>query len=131
MSQRQAYKEAFGAEYDDDAIDSNASTLFNSTKIQQRYKEIINKLEEETIMTAKQRMKWLSDVINGNIKEKTAILKTDADGNSKLVEQEFPSKLDTKIKALDTLNKMDGEYITKIEGEIGVTTIRVNIEDEE
>ena len=46
MSQRQAYKEAFDADYDDDAIDSNASTLFNSTKVQQRYQELMKELEE-------------------------------------------------------------------------------------
>ena len=60
---------------------------------------------------------------NGDIKEKTAVLKTDNEGNSELIEQEFPSKLDTKLKALDTLNKMSGEYTTKIEGDLKVNKL--------
>ena len=35
-----------------------------------------------------------------------------------------------KLKALDILNKMDGEYITKIEGNLDLSEIRVEIRDE-
>ena len=36
-----------------------------------------------------------------------------------------------RLKALDILNKMDGTYITKIEGDITMQTIEVNIVDDE
>lgn len=118
MSQRQAYKDAFKVDYDENAIDSNASTLFKQAKIQQRYKELIEELKEATIMTAKERMIWLSEVVQGIQKEKEAVF-TDGD----VVIKDVEANLNTKIKALDTLNKMSGEYVTKVEGNIGVTKL--------
>ena len=91
LSQRQAYKQVYKVEYDENAIDINASKLFNSTKVQLRYKELLEKIEEESIMTAKQRMKWLSDLIR--------------DENSNT----------DKLKAIDILNKMTGEYTSKVD----------------
>ena len=123
MTQRQAYKEAFQVDYDDNAIDSNASTLFNSTKVQQRYKELMDKLQDEAIMSAKERMIWLTKVINGDIKEVATTFKTDEDGNTETIENEFTSKLKTKLIALDTLNKMSGEYKTILDGSVGITKL--------
>lgn len=98
MSQREAYKDAYNAKYKDDAIDNKASKLFNKDEIQARYSELMTEIKDEAIMTAIDRRKWLTNVINGKIK--------DAD-------------LNTKMKAMDILNKMDGEYVTnhKISGD--------------
>ena len=46
-SQRQAYKIAFGVNYDNAAIDCKASKLFNTDKVQTRYKELLTKLEKK------------------------------------------------------------------------------------
>lgn len=116
MSQRQAYKEAFQIDYDDNAIDSNASTLFNSTKVKQRYQELIEELQDKTIMSAKERMMWLTEVINGNIKDTVYY---NVNGENTPIEK--TADISTKIKAVDTLNKMSGEYVTNIKGNIGVT----------
>ena len=122
MSQREAYKEAYNAKYKDEAIDNKASALFNKGEVQARYKELINHLEDESIMSAKERMKWLTDVIKGNIKEIAAIQKTNCEtGETEMVETEFPSRLKTKLIALDTLNKMSGEYKTILGGSVEVT----------
>lgn len=125
MTQRQAYKDAYKVNYDEDAIDNNASKLFNKTEVQTRYKELMQELEDKSIMTAKERMQWLTEVINGIQKD---IIYCNVEGESIPIEK--IADLNTKIKALDTLNKMSGEYITKIEGDIGVKTIRVDLEDE-
>lgn len=123
MSQRQAYKDAYDAEnMKDETIDNEASKLFNNNEVSTRYQELIEKLEDESIMTAKQRMVWLSDVVKGNIKH------ISYGGNGEAYENE--AYISDKIKALDTLNKMSGEYVTKIEGDIGVTTIKVDVVDE-
>ena len=39
-----------------------------------------------------------------------------------------PTKIDTKLKALDTLNKMSGEYTTKVEP-VGEFKIKVVLDD--
>lgn len=121
MSQRQAYKEAFQVDYDENAIDVNACKLFKETKIQLRYKELLEEIKDAAIMTATERMIWLSNVVNGNIKEIVAVQKTNCEtGETEMIETEFPSQLKTKLVALDTLNKMSGEYKTILDGSVGV-----------
>ena len=110
MSQRQAYKDAYNANYSDKSIDEKASTLVISEKVQERYKELLKELEDKAIMTAKERMIWLSDVVRGNIKH------TSYGGNGEAYENE--AYISDKLKAVDTLNKMSGEYTTNIKGNI-------------
>ena len=107
MSQRQAYKDAYNAKYSPKAIDEKASTLFNSEKVQERYKELLQKIEDESIMSAKERRKWLTKVIKGDIKH------TSYDSNGNAYENE--AYISDKMKAMDILNKMDGEYTEKLE----------------
>ena len=116
MSQRQAYKEAYNAEkMKDETIDVRACELFNMSKIKVRYQELMEKLEDEAIMTARERMIWLSDVVKGKIKH------TSYGGNGEEYENE--AYISDKLRAIDTLNKMSGEYVTKVEGNIGVTKL--------
>lgn len=109
MSQREAYKDAYKATYADKDIDSKACNLFNSDKVQTRYKELMGKLEEEAIMSAKERMIWLTKVVKGEEKEETKYYE---DGEAIIYERQ--ADISTKIKAIDTLNKMSGEYIEKL-----------------
>ncbi len=117
MSQREAYKEAYNATYDNNAIDVNASKLFNEAKVQLRYKELLQGLEDKSIMSAKERMKWLTEVVK-NI-QKEDIYTVNSDGENVLVSSRN-ADLNTKLKAIETLNKMSGEYTTKLEGNIAI-----------
>ena len=117
MSQREAYKEAYNATYDNNAIDVNASKLFNEAKVQLRYKELLQGLEDKSIMSAKERMKWLTEVVK-NI-QKEDIYTVNSDGKNVLVSSRN-ADLNTKLKAIETLNKMSGEYTTKLEGNIAI-----------
>lgn len=126
MSQRQAYKDAYNANYSDKSIDEKASTLFNSEKVQKRYKELLKELEDKAIMSAKERMIWLSKVVNGEILEDVPLM-TDIN-EDKVNTIKCPTKIDTKLKALDTLNKMSGEYTTKVEADLDFN-IRVELDD--
>ena len=121
LSQRQAYKEAYNATYADKDIDSKASNLFNLDKVQARYKELTEQLVDNSIMTAKERMKWLSDVVKGNIKH------ISYGGNGEQYENE--AYISDKLKAIDTLNKMSGEYTTKVEANVN-TEIKVTLTDD-
>lgn len=110
MSQREAYRNAYNAKYKDEAIDSKASALFKTDKVQVRYRELLDKVADKAIMSSKQRMKWLSDVVNGKVKEKHYYFSDD-----ECIEDEREPDINAKIKALDILNKMTGEYIQKVE----------------
>lgn len=112
MSQREAYKNAYNAKYKDDAIDNKASKLFNKGEVQARYRELIDQLEDKSIMSAKERMKWLTEVVKG-IQTNTTY---DENGQS----HENEAYISDKMKAIDILNKMSGEYTTKIEADVSI-----------
>lgn len=123
MSQREAYKNSYNAEnMKDETIDAEACKIFNDHKVATRYRELMEELKDKAIMTAKERMIWLSEVVQGIQKEKEAVF-TDGD----VVIKDVEANLTTKIKALDTLNKMSGEYITKVEADVNTDMI-INIE---
>lgn len=95
MSQREAYKNSYNAgNMKDEVIDNNASTLFKSNEISVRYKELIKEADDKAIMTAKERKIWLT----------------------KMIDSPNASNTD-RLKALDLLNKMGGEYIEKVQYE--------------
>lgn len=91
MSQRQSYREAFPASkrWKDKTVDNRASELFR--EVLGRYKELQEEAQDAAIMTRKERMVTLSEIAKNAEKE--------AD----------------MIKAIDTLNKMDGDYTNKVE----------------
>ena len=127
MSQRQAYKDAYQVSYSDEAIDSKASTLFNSEKVQIRYKELIEKAQDKAIMSAIERKKWLTEVIQ-NIQCEDVYFKTEDGSEIKVGSKN--ADLNTKMKAMDMLNKMDGEYITKVEAEVDSDiNVTIKVED--
>lgn len=92
-SQRVSYREAFpkAERWKDVTVDNRASELFKVSEILGRYKELQEEAQDAAIMTRKERMVALSDIAQNAEKE--------AD----------------MIKAIDTLNKMDGDYTSKVE----------------
>lgn len=105
MSQREAYKQAYNVNYSEKAIDNRASELFKKGEVQVRYNELVKELKDESIMSAKERMLWLSKVVKGEVKEKHYYY-----SDNEYVEEERESDINTKIRAVDTLNKMDNSY---------------------
>ncbi|HIB1875256.1 TPA: terminase [Enterococcus faecium] len=91
MSQRLSYREAFPASkrWKDKTVDNRASELFK--EVLGRYKELQEESQDKAIMNRRERMVVLSKIATNAEKE--------AD----------------MIKAIDTLNKMDGDYTKKVE----------------
>lgn len=106
-NQRQAFKEVYKNKMTDEQIDIQASKIFNNPKVLLRYEELMQQLEEESIMSAKERMKWLTDVIK-NIQRDDVYVR-DNEGNETLIGSKN-ADINTKLKAIDTLNKMDNTY---------------------
>lgn len=96
MSQADAYRSAYSCKnMSDNAIYREASLLVENPKVAQRLKEIRDINARPSIMNAQKRKEWLTEVIND----------PDIDINARL-------------KASDQLNKMEGEYLTRVEGEL-------------
>lgn len=129
MTQRIAYKDAFpDNNASDKTIDEMASRLFNDDKVHARYIELLQQLEEESIMSAKERMKWLTDVIK-NIQRDDVYVK-DSEGNETLIGSKN-ADINTKIKAIDTLNKMDNTYQQNIKVSGNINNPFENLSEEE
>lgn len=93
-TQRAAYRMAFtrSNRWKNETIDSKASNLFANDKVRTRYNELQEQAQDAAIMSRKERMVALSKI--------AVSLKVHASD---------------QIKAIDTLNKMDGDYIDRVE----------------
>lgn len=94
MKQIDAYRKAFPAsrKWKDKTVYNRASELYNTREILGRIKEIQISATSDTVMTVTQRKEWLSEIIQSEAEETK-----------------------DKLKAVDILNKMDGEYTEKVE----------------
>lgn len=115
MTNREAYKDAYNtSSMSDAAIDVEATRLLKNPKVTLRQKELVDMAAKDSIMTAQERLEYLTNLIKEKEKEKVL-----ADGM--LIE--VPADFNAKLKAIDIMNKMQGEYVTKVEGNIGVTKL--------
>lgn len=116
MSQREAYKNSYNAEnMTDKSIDEEACRLFNDTKVSSRYQELIEKAATAAIMTAQERLEYLTGIVYGTEREHVLDIV-----NGEEIESERQADLSTKLKAVDLMNKMTGEYVTRVEGSVSV-----------
>ena len=96
MNQADAYRSAYSCKnMSDNAIYREASLLVENPKVTQRLKELREQLVKPTIMTAQQRLEWLTRLINSD-EETTG----------------------DKLKAADIMNKMQGEYVQKVQANV-------------
>lgn len=112
LSQTDAYKKAYNtSKMKEKTIIEKASVLANKDNIRTRYEELNKRAEDKAIMSAIERKKWLTKVINCGVK-----VKQEYDNEIK----EYDPYMSDRLKALDMLNKMDGVYVTKLNGDINV-----------
>ena len=109
MTQREAYKNSYDASnMTDKTIDEESCRLFNDCKINARYRELQDEVAKASILTATQRAVILSNIATNEEEDTTS-----------------------KIRAIDTLNKMSGEYVQKIDANVNAdVTITVELSDD-
>ena len=103
----QAYLKAYKTCKKEETAMVNASRLLRNAKVNEYVTELREELKKKAIMSAEERMRWLTKVVNGDIKH----ISYDGNGNS----YENEAYISDKMKAIDIMNKMDGEYINKLE----------------
>lgn len=116
MTQREAYKNSYDAEnMTDKTIDEEACKLFADHKIRTRYTELQDELAKQSIMTAQERLIYLTELVKDIKGEKVMEVV-----NGEVREYTAPASIKNKLSAIDIMNKMQGEYTTKIEGNMSV-----------
>jgi phage terminase small subunit len=104
-SQADAYRSAYSCKrMSDKTIWENASRLMADSKVAARVMELRNELAKPSIMSAQERLEWLTQ----------------------LIKSEDESTTD-KLKAADIMNKMQGEYVQKVEAAV-TNAVNINIE---
>ena len=105
MTQADAYRSAYSCKnMTDNSIYVNASKLVADAKVAQRLKELREQLVKPSIMSAQERLEWLTEVVQDNV-----------------------TNIDGKLRAVDIMNKMTGEYVQKVEAEVK-NAVSINIE---
>lgn len=110
MSQADAYRSAYpNQRMSDKTVWETASKLMANPKVITRLTELRNELAKPSIMSAQERLEWLTDLIKDNI-----------------------TPTDHKLRAIDIMNKMQGEYVQKVQAEVQTeTTINIELVDDE
>lgn len=105
MNQADAYRAAYpNQNMADKTVWEKASRLMANGKVKARLEELRNELIKPSIMTAQQRLEWLSRLIDGESEDTNA-----------------------KLKAIDIMNKMQGEYVQKVEANV-TNEVNINVE---
>ena len=105
LSQADAYRAAYNSKnMSDKTIHEAASRLMADSKVSARLNELRQQITSDKIMSAQKRSEWLTELIQDN----------EAD-------------LNARLKALDILNKMSGEYVQKVQAAVD-TDVHINIE---
>ena len=109
-SQAEAYRSAYNTKkMADKTIWESASRLMADSKVTARVNELRSQMMAASIMSAKGRLEWLTNLIN-NAEEGT----------------------NEKLKAIDIMNKMQGEYVQKVEADVkSEVTINIELSDDE
>lgn len=110
MSQADAYRSAYpNQKMSDKTIWETASKLMANPKVVARLKELREQLAKPSIMSAQERLEWLTQLIKSD-EESTA----------------------DKLRAADIMNKMQGEYVQKVQAEVQTeTTINIELVDDD
>lgn len=104
MNQTDAYRSAYpNQRMSDKTIHEAASRLMANSNVVARLSELRKELAKPSIMSAQKRLEWLTDIINGK------------------------NDINAKLKAVDIMNKMQGEYTQKIEANV-TNEVNINIE---
>lgn len=109
MTYSEAYRSAYNAKrMSDKTVNEKASLLKDEDKIRARIKELRDMAAKPTIMTAQRRKEWLTEVINDSGLD-----------------------INARLKASDQLNRMEGEYVQKIEADVkSEVTINIELSDD-
>ena len=110
MSQADAYRSAYpNQRMSDKTVWETGSKLMANPKVITRLTELRNELAKPTIMSAQERLEWLTQLIKSKEESTT-----------------------DKLRAADIMNKMTGEYTQKIEADVNNTvTINIELEDDD
>jgi phage terminase small subunit len=109
MTQSDAYRTAYKTDnYTDKKVWQKASSLMALEEVRGRVTELRDQLASESVMSAQKRLEWLTELV-----------------------KDAEQMTNDKLKAIDIMNKMTGEYTTKVEANVNNNvTIKIELTDD-
>ncbi len=105
MTQADAYRSAYDtSRMTDKTVHEKASRLMADDKVRARLEELRDQMMTPSVMSAQKRLEWLTELVMSE-------------------EESTPDKL----KAVDIMNKMQGEYVQKVQAEV-TNAVNISIE---
>lgn len=111
---RQAYINAGYSFKKESTADVNACRLLKNDKVQVRLDELRQEVETEAIADIREMQKALTDIIRQSMDEEIIVVEGCGDGVSEAKKMNKKPSIDNVIKAINTLGKMQGAFIDKL-----------------
>ena len=109
MSQADAYRSAYDtSRMSDKTVYEKASRMMSDDKIRARLEELRDKMITPSIMSAQERLEWLTNVVCSQ---------DESTGD--------------KLKAVDLMNKMTGEYVQRVVADVSYEDSLRKVVDED
>lgn len=99
--------------------------------IQNEITKLTQEMESKKIATAKEMQETLTSIIRGDLQEEVIIVEGCGDGVSEAVTKMKSPSFRDKIKAVDTLSKMQGLYLTGTQVNIAIPVFGGELDLEE
>lgn len=116
----EAYKKAGYKANTDRAVYSNANRLLKNDKVQARLKELADELASDKIASIREIQEYLTSVMRGQTKAQVVVVEGQGDGYSEARTMEKAPDEKERLKAAETLAKMQGGFDTKMQVELTV-----------
>lgn len=110
----ESYKKAGYAAKTENAIYANANRLLKNDKVQARLKELADEIASEKIAGIKEIQEYLTSVMRGHTQAEIVVVEGCGDGYSEARTMKKAPDEKERLKAAETLAKMQGGFDTKL-----------------
>ena len=110
----ESYKKAGYAAKTENAIYANANRLLKNDKVQARLKELAEEIASDKIAGIKEIQEYLTSVMRGQTKAEIVVVEGCGDGYSEARTMKKAPDEKERLKAAETLAKMQGGFDTKL-----------------
>lgn len=122
-NQRQAYLSAGYKCKSDGAVDANASRLLKNDKVRERLAELAEEIKNASIADITEMQQTLTAIIRKKMTEEVIVVESIGDYMTEARKMDKEPSIKDIINAINTLGKMQGAFVDKVE----LTTLPVVI----
>jgi phage terminase small subunit len=114
-NQRQAYFKAGYKCKSDEAADANASRLLRNAMVQARLAELAEEIKDASIAGITEMQQTLTAIIRQQLEEEVIVVESVGDFMSEARKMDKKPAIKDIISAINTLGKMQGAFVDKVE----------------